>query len=353
MAALVAALLALPALIGAWPARDATVGAAELRDRALASEQLRFSGVVESAGGLLLPVGRRALSPVVDLLSDRTRMRVWWRGPEDHRVDVLGAGGETGYRRDPAGTWVWEYEDARATRSAAAPLALPTPPDLLPSSLGRRLLSEASEAELSRIGAQRVSGRAALGLRITPGPPSSVERADVWVDEATGLPIRVQVVGGAAGRTALDTRFLDLDPVAPDPATTAFVPPPGATAVRDRTADVLEEAGYRIAPVALPAELAGLPRRTLDGAPPAVGLYGRGVTLLAVVPVSGRVAGDLVRGLRADPDVVEDGSGVRAAAGPLGVALFQRPDGTVLLATGTVTLDALATAAVELGAARR
>ena len=35
--------------------------------------------------------------------------------------------------------------------------------------------------------------------------------------------------------------------------------------------------------VSLPDELAGLPRRRVAGAPEAVGLYGSGVTLLAVV----------------------------------------------------------------------
>src|SRR5215213_435318 len=119
--ALVAALLALPAVIGALPASDTDVPAAELRDRALATESLGFSGYAVSAGNLALPVTDQ-LTSVADLFSDRTTMRVWWRGPADNRVDVVTAAGETGTHRGPGGTWTWDYETATATRSAATPL---------------------------------------------------------------------------------------------------------------------------------------------------------------------------------------------------------------------------------------
>ncbi len=59
----------------------------------------------------------------------------------------------------------------------------PLPADLLPPSLGRRLLSEATDDELTRIGARRVGGRDALGLRLVPAEAaSSVGRVDVWVE---------------------------------------------------------------------------------------------------------------------------------------------------------------------------
>src|SRR3954470_23801550 len=160
---LVALLAALPALVGAWPGADDHRSAAELRVAVLDSAGLSFSGYAESAGGLQLPVTDR-LSSLADLFSDRTTMRVWWRGPADNRVDVVTAAGETGTHRAPAGTWTWDYETATATRSALSPLGLPAPPDLLPSALGRRLLSEAADDELSRIGARRVAGRE--GLRV-------------------------------------------------------------------------------------------------------------------------------------------------------------------------------------------
>jgi outer membrane lipoprotein-sorting protein len=345
---LVAVLAALPAVIRGLPAEDSRASAAELRAAALASSGVGYSGYAQSAGRLALPVSAR-LTSVADLFSDRTTMRVWWRGPEENRVDVLTAGGETGVHRDRDGTWTWNYEADEATRGNVAPLALPAPPDLLPTTLGRRLLSEAADEELSRLGAQRIAGRDALGLRLVPSAPAaSVARVDVWVDSATGLPLRVQVFGQDARTAALDTRFLDLDPRTPPASVVAFTPPADADVSTDRGSDLLDEAGRRLTRVNLPETLAGMPRRSLAGAPAAVGLYGRGITLLAVVPVPERLAGDLRRAASASPQAVADPLGIRLAAGPLGIMVVGAPDGPSYVLTGTVTLAALADAARRL-----
>lgn len=345
---LVAVLGSLPALIGALPASDASVSAADLRARVLASATVAFSGYAESAGGLSLPVTDQ-LTSVADLFSDRTTMRVWWRTPTDNRVDVVTATGETGTHTGTSGSWTWSYESATATRVAATPLALPAPPDLLPTVLGRRLLAEATPRELSRIGARRVAGRDALGLRLTPSQSAaSVRRVDVWVDRASGLPLQVQVFGAKGDVAALDTRFLDLDLSRPAAATTVFVPPPGAAVRIGQEAEIVLEAGRRIEPVPLPDSLAGLPRRRMDGVPAAIGIYGRGVTLLTVAPVPRGLAFGLRNSLVQSPDAIVDATGVRVAAGPVGLMLVQPPGGGPYVLTGTVTLDALAAAAAQL-----
>ncbi|RZU31326.1 LolA family protein [Blastococcus saxobsidens] len=346
----VAALAALPALVGALPVGDCPVPAAELRAEVLASDGVTYSGYAESAGGLALPVTDQ-LDSVADLFSDRTEMRVWWRSPDDHRVDVLSAAGETGVHRDARGTWTWEYERAAATRAATTPLALPAPPDLLPATLGRRLLSEATDAELTRIGPRRIAGHDALGLRVTPEEPASaVQHVDVWVDPGSGLPLQVVVLGRTSEVPALDTRFLDLELAVPDASTTSFAPPPGARVGTADQAEIVLEAGRRLAPVPLPGTLAGLPRRTLDGAPPGIGLYGRGITLLAVAPVPRRLADELRRTLAQSPDAVTDEAGTRIAAGPVGLMLLDPPHAGPYVLTGTVTLDALVEAAAQLPA---
>ncbi len=346
--ALVTVLVALPPVIGALPASDEGVPAAELRDRVLASGGVGFSGYAVSAGGLSLPVTDQ-LTSVADLFSDRTTMRVWWRGPLDNRVDVVTPAGETGTHRDPTGTWTWEYEAATATRGPLGPLGLPAPPDLLPSALGVRLLSESADDELDRIGARTVAGRDALGLRLTPvDQASSVRRVDVWVDAGTGLPLQVEVVGKGFDGPALDTRFLDLDLAVPPAEVTAFQPPATAEVRLAQQADVLLEAGRRIRPVALPSELAGLPRRSLAGVPPGIGLYGRGVTLLAVAPLPGRLAFGLRDAVSRAPGAVTDELGTRIAAGPVSLMVVEAPGRGPYVLTGTVTPDALATAAGQL-----
>ncbi len=352
VAVLVTVLCALPAVLGALPADDADVPATDLRDAVLASADVGFSGFAVSAGGLMLPVSDQ-LPAVADLLSDRVQLRVWWRGEDEHRVDVLGAAGETGVHVDPAGTWTWEYESATAERTRPAPLALPAPPDLVPAALGRRLLSEAADDELSRIGARRVAGRDALGLRLVPAAAAaSVARVDVWADAATGLPLAVEVVADGETVPALDTRFLDLDPTAPPAGVVGFTPPPGSRVGEGQDVDgLLAEAGRRLSPAPLPRELAGLARRDLAGAPAAVGVYGSGVTLLAVAPAPARLAAALRSTLASAPGAVVDERGTRVAAGPLGVMLVEPPRRGAYLLTGTVSLDALADAAAALGGA--
>jgi outer membrane lipoprotein-sorting protein len=345
---LIAVCGALPALIGALPAKDSDASAADLRAAVLASTGVGFSGYAESAGGLALPVTDQ-LSSVADLFSDRTTMRVWWRGAEDNRVDVVSTAGETDVHSDAAGNWTWEYEANRATRTRQAPLALPAATDLLPSTLGRRLLSEAAGEELTRLAARRIAGRDALGLRLVPAAAaSSVSRVDLWVDAATGLPLQVRLFTAGAPVPALDSRFIDLALTTPPAQATAFTPPPGATVLEGQDPEVLADAGRRLAALPLPDSLAGLPRRTLAGAPEAIGLYGRGVTLLAVAPVPPRLSGDLRRAAAGSPDAVTDALGTRLSAGPLGIMLVGAPGGTQYLLTGTVTLDALAQAAGEL-----
>ena len=346
--ALVAVLAALPALIGALPASDSRVSASDLRAAVLGSADVPFSGYAESAGGLALPVTDQ-LTSLADLFSDRTTMRVWWRSAINNRVDVVTATGETDVHRDSEGSWTWEYESNRVTRTDAAPLALPAPADLLPPTLGRRLLSEASHDELSRIDPIRIAGRDAPGLRLVPADEaSSVARVDLWADAATGLPLKIRVYAKGASAPALDTRFLDLDVAVPPASVTAFAPPPGAVVREGREAEVVLEAARRFRPVHLPDQLVGLSRRTLDGVPAGIGLYGRGVTLLAVAPVPDRLADGLRRALSASPDAVVDELGTRVTAGPVALMIVSPPDGGPYVLTGTVTLDALAQAARRL-----
>lgn len=338
---LVAVLAALPVVVGALPAADDDRTAVALRTAALASGGVAFSGDAQSSGGLALPETDQ-LDTVADLFSDRTSMRVWWRSPTDHRVDVVRPGGETGVHRDATGSWRWEYEPDRATRIEAEPLALPVATDLLPHTLALRLLSEARPDELSRLPSDRIAGRDALGLRLVPADTAAaVTRVDCWIDAASGLPLAVQVWGPDSTVPALDSRFLDIDLTVPDRAVTAFSPPAGATRERSDPLGALNNAAADRPGFGLPDTLAGLPRRDLEGAPARIALYGRGVTLLTVVPLPGRVARELRDAAAADPTAVRDDDGTRLAIGPLGILLTGTSGRTSYALIGTVTGDAL------------
>ena len=162
---------------------------------------------------------------------------------------MISAAGETGTHRDECGTWTWEYERATATRAEPTPVRAARTARPAAPSLGRRLLSEATDAELTRIGARRVAGRDALGLRLIPAEEaSSVGRVDVWVDGDSGLPLQVEVFEKGVDRPALDTRFLDLE-VGRPPAGGHRVHPARSARVRAGTeAEIVLEAGRRIDP---------------------------------------------------------------------------------------------------------
>jgi outer membrane lipoprotein-sorting protein len=73
--------------------------------------------------------------------------------------------------------------------------------------------------------------RAAYQLILAPkaGSASTVEHITVAVDEATGLPIRVQVFARSQAAAAFDFGFSKLNIGAQNPKTFTFSPPPGAT----------------------------------------------------------------------------------------------------------------------------
>ena len=186
----VSALVVLPTVIGAIPAGKSDIAAGELLSRITHPHAAGYSGYAESSGGLALPVTRQ-FSSVTDLLGGTTQMRVWWRGQEDWRVDTIDLSGESDTQVGPSGTWTWDYESNHATwteQNTSVDVRLPAAGDLLPTNLARRLLSQASPDEVSRLPSKRIAGRSAPGLRLRPGAPqSTIDRVDVWADRATGL----------------------------------------------------------------------------------------------------------------------------------------------------------------------
>jgi hypothetical protein len=103
------------------------------------------------------------------------------------------------------------------------------------------------------------------------------------------------------------------------------------------------------APFLPPAELAGYPlRERLDGLG-SIGTYGRGVTVLAAVPLPGQVAASLDDQLAKTPGLQETTAGPLLAVGPLSLLLTDRiAGGRSWLLTGTVTTAALLRAAADL-----
>lgn len=348
-----AVLAALPAVVAAIPARNSDLTAAQLLRLINASASRPYSGYAEATGGLALPVTDR-FGSIADLFGGRTQLRVWHRSSSDWRVDAIGFAGETGIHHDAYGEWIWNYESNTVDRTVS-PLAVdvrfPTAADLLPPELGRRLLSQALPQEATRIGSDRIAGRSAPGLRVTPDQPaSSIAHVEVWADPETGLPLRVRVRGKQSSVPALTSAFLDFSSANPSADTTTFAPPADANvssrSSRDMVSSIDQWAG-----VTPPDRLAGLERNGRLPTLGSVGVYGRGVTELLAVPLPGRLAlslsEDLADATGAEPYAPQQ----RLSVGPLNLLLSvpAEPDSAWLL-VGTVTAQTLTTAAAELPA---
>ncbi|MBA2457053.1 MAG: transcriptional regulator [Nocardioidaceae bacterium] len=344
-------LIAIPVAVRSLPATESDVTAADLLAKVQASGSVRYSGYAEAVGGLQLPVTDR-FSDLATLLGERTRLRVWWRSPESWRVDAIGLTGETDLIRDLGGLATWEYEAARVTFTADAPVRLPRTADLVPAVLGRQLLGEAESDEVARLPAERVAGRDVPGLRLTPrDPQTTIDHVDAWVDPQTGLVLRVEVYG-AGTSPVMSTSFRSLSTEAPALSEGTFTPPPGAE-VRVEEAVDIAAAADQFAPVRPPGTLVGLDRRPSEGVG-AVGDYGRGVTRLVAIPLWDDAADPLRDQLETTPGARVGRRGTVVTVGPLGLMLtpnrFETPN---WLLAGTVSRQTLARAAAELeGAAR-
>lgn len=345
------ALVATPVALAARRVPDVSRDPVALARLVLTSATWGWSGSVRSSGALQVPQSE-SFATLGDLLGEENQLRVWWRGPQEWRVDRLRGTGETDLFRSRGLQVRWVFESDTATVSPVSEIRLPDAADLLPATLARSLLRGVRDDELSRLPAARVAGVVAPGLRVTPDDPAaSVDHVDVWAEPGSGLPLRVEV-HGADPRPVLTTEVtsLDLDP--PDPATTVFRPAPSTTLAYEDAVDVAAAANA-FAPDDLPATLAGLPTR--DGADPgAVGVYGRGPTALIVLPLRGQVARPLRDRLAASGSARRADGGALAAVGPVTLLVTRVPGGGgAFLLAGTVTPETAERAADELSAVTR
>ena len=354
MSAGTAALVALPLAVGALPARDARLSTTELLERVRVSADVGYSGYAEAVGGVRLPL-TEDFSALTDLFGDRTRLRVWWRAPEDYRVDAVRATSETDVYRDENGLWTWDHGEGRALQTTDPSVRLPRAADLDPGALGRRLLSEARPGEVSALPPRRVANRAAAGLRLRPADPgTTVDRVDVWVDADSGVPLRVEVHGAGSAPPVVSSAFLDFSAGKPPAARTRFVSPGPARVRRELNPDLAATINV-FSPVVPPRRLAGLPvRERLEGLG-SVGTYGTGLTVLVAVPLPGRISRPLQEQLLKTPGARLTGTSVTGGAvhltvGPLSLLLTDPPGQRGWLLTGTVTPDTLDRAAAEIAA---
>lgn len=319
-------------------------------ERALASGDVSYSATGESRGSLALP-DVRGFGGLASLVGGTTRTRIWWAGDSHWRVDVVGLTGEQDTYGLPSSTTTWDYETRRLVTVAGEPSArLPRADDLVAPRAVQRLLSALGPTDrLSLLPARRIGGRDADGLRVVPGDArSTIARAEVWVDRATGLPLRLRMVD-RAGDDALVTTLSGVRLGRPDDE--VLRPPTTSTARRE-----LETAPDLVARLAarstwqMPDELAGL--QASDPAAAGTPTYGTGLVRVAVLPLPGRLTREVVANVTSAGSVSEDvagGSLVRVGSSLLNVVLAVGDDGRhAYVITGLVDPTLLDEVATEL-----
>lgn len=348
VAAVALALAAAPLVTHALPTRQSDISAVRLADRIRGSTDVGWSGEVRSLGSLKVPLTGSTFGGVARLLGEETDLRVWWRSATNWRLDRMRVTGESDLVRDGGLIVRWNYEDNRVNFTPYSPIRLPDDVDVVPSALAARLLSGAKATELTRLPARRVAGRSAAGLRLVPADArSTISQVDVWADEASGLPLRVEVYGEPAGGIAiLSTELISLDLKRPSKARADFQLSPNLGFSRGVALD--EAAGANaFAPFEPPDTLIDLPRRGAAEDFGAVGVYGRGPTAILAVPLRGSTARGLHDQIAKSKDARETGNTIALEVGPISVRLVDGERANFLL-TGTVTPETLAQAGIEL-----
>jgi outer membrane lipoprotein-sorting protein len=213
-----------------------------------------LSGTVVQRADLGLPALPRGAgagnADLTSLISGTNTLRIWYAGPDQTRLAVLGTLGETDVIRDGDDVWIWESRHNTATHlampdrrsGAAPPPSLPTP---LPSGLPGGLPSafpktpqEAADAALAALdpstvvttaGSAKVAGRSAYELVLAPRDTGSLVReVRLAIDAEEHVPLRVRVLARGAPEPVFEVAFDQVSFARPDPAWFRFNPPPGA-----------------------------------------------------------------------------------------------------------------------------
>ena len=291
-----AALVGLAAAGDLLPAGNPTGTAPELKARVLASAGQPYTGLAVSDGRLPLP-DLPQLDQLSALLTTRTRIRAFYAGPDRWRVDELTLAGERSTYRDGDTEAVWDFSANQLTRiQGSTPVRLPRAADLLPPELGRRLVGLSTTDRVEPLPGRRVAGRGTAGFRLIPSDPDTlVDRVDVWLDEPSGLPLRVEVAGRDQPTPLMITEMEHVELAAPPADVLVARVPLGAGEVTVQAADVSDALRVLDAPPA-PTRLAGRERMQSSDQLPGVGIYGTGLAGFALIPLRGRVAGEALRG---------------------------------------------------------
>jgi outer membrane lipoprotein-sorting protein len=196
-----------------------------------------LSGTVVQRADLGLPnlpvqTGDRS-SDLGSLIAGKHTLRVWYAGPDQARVALLGRLGESDIILNKQDVWIWSSRDntyAHKRLSSSERKARPNPLPLTPQQAAEAALAAIDPSTVvSTAGSARVAGRDAYEMVLAPRDNASlVGQVRFAIDAEEHVPLRAQVYAKGATDPAIEVQFTEIDFDRPDAAQFAFTPPPGA-----------------------------------------------------------------------------------------------------------------------------
>lgn len=197
-----------------------------------------FSGTVVSHVALGLPDlpsidDIAGDSPLADLLTGSRTLEVWYGGPDQQRIALLGSTDETDLFRSGRTLWRWDSSDRTADRvrlarkKAAAPSPLTT---LTPAGLASSALKTMQPTtEVSVEDGDEVADRAAYELVLRPRSDATrIGEVRIAVDGQTKIPLGVQIYPRGSSTAAVDVSYTSIRYAAPSTTNFDFEPPADA-----------------------------------------------------------------------------------------------------------------------------
>ncbi len=198
-----------------------------------------LSGTVVQTADLGLPSipgsSGSTSADLTSLVSGSHTMRVWYAGPNQVRLALLGSLAESDVVRNGPDLWIWSSKNKTASHhtvplqttadSASTPAAGATTPQLAAE---QALKAISPTTKVRTQGTDRVAGRSAYDLVLTPRDPGTlVDSVHIAIDGKTHMPLRVQLFAKGSSSPAFEVGFTHFDPRTPGASVFAFNPPPG------------------------------------------------------------------------------------------------------------------------------
>lgn len=200
-----------------------------------------LSGTVVQRADLGLPalpgLGGQGSAELTALLAGTHTLRVWYAGPDQARVALLGTLAETDVIRNGQDLWVWNSRANSATHTvlpatdpSKSATLLPQPLPFTPQQIADAALAAIDPSTIvTTDGSARIAGRDAYELVLAPRDSTSlVSQIRLAIDATEHVPLRVQVLARDGGAPAIEVAFTQISFARPDPEQFRFNPPPGA-----------------------------------------------------------------------------------------------------------------------------